>query len=96
MKFILKQKAVNPLQFFRSLGYHPDRKPEAFIRRVGGNDFPRFHIYFKTLIDGLELNIHLDQKNACYAGSTAHSGDYDGEVLEQEIERIKNLLAKNN
>ncbi|MCB9802685.1 hypothetical protein H6761_01530 [Candidatus Nomurabacteria bacterium] len=92
MKFIISTKAVNPLALFRSLGYHPDRFGKSYIRRLASLDFPRFHVYLKQKPEGLEANIHLDQKGACYEGTTAHSGDYDGDVLDREVTRIKNIL----
>ena len=48
------------------------------------------------------FNLHLDQKKPSYFGHRslgegrlkghAHSGDYDGPVVEGEAERIKDLL----
>ena len=38
--------------------------------------------------------LHLDQKQASYKGHTAHSGDYDGEVVEREAEVIKSVMAQ--
>lgn len=38
------------------------------------------------------FNLHLDQKKPSYGGSHAHSGEYDGEIINEEVERIKSLL----
>ena len=40
----------------------------------------------------LVLNLHLDQKQASYEGSTAHSGDYDSDLVRQEAQRIYNQI----
>ncbi|MBX4201167.1 hypothetical protein KW786_03530 [Candidatus Parcubacteria bacterium] len=40
-----------------------------------------------------KFSLHLDQKKPSYEGSAGHSGDYDGDVVEGEVERIKNLLS---
>lgn len=92
MKFTLNSNKLNPLTAMRLAGYHPDRFGKSYIRRLSGGDFPRFHVYLREVSGTLELNLHLDQKSACYQGSTAHSGDYDGDVLEAEKERILYIL----
>lgn len=92
MKFIISSQAVNPLSLLRSVGYHPDPRAKSYIRRINRADFPRFHVYLEQTKNGLQANIHLDQKNACYQGTTAHSGDYDGPVLENEVARILAIL----
>lgn len=94
MKFTLNSNKLNPLTAMRLAGYHPDRFGKSYIRRLSGGDFPRFHVYLREASGTLELNLHLDQKSACYQGSTAHSGDYDGDVLETEGARIKIILEK--
>jgi len=45
-------------------------------------------------IENLIFNLHLDQKRPIYKGVTAHSGEYEGEVVEKEVERIKKILEK--
>ena len=39
------------------------------------------------------FNLHLDQKKPTYEWHIAHSGEYDGELVEKEIERIKKILG---
>lgn len=92
MNFLITNNKYNILTLGRKIGYHPDRHNKSFSRRLDRNEFPRFHIYHKELLEGLELSLHLDQKGACHQGQTAHSGDYQGEVLEAEKARIINLL----
>ena len=68
----------------------------SYARRLGGNLFPRFHVYIqpaKKAEDGFELTLHLDQKAACYGGASAHSGEYDSELVAQEGERIRAHIA---
>lgn len=78
------------------LGYHQffDRKTNqvSYIRRFGGLDYPRFHVYINEKKDGLEFNLHLDEKKPSYQGQTAHSGEYEGPLVQAELERIKNYL----
>ncbi|MBT4516930.1 MAG: hypothetical protein HOC78_03460 [Candidatus Komeilibacteria bacterium] len=92
MKFLVNNNKYNILALSRLIGYHPHRNNKSFSRRLSSGEFPRFHIYTKELESGLEFSLHLDQKGACHTGQTAHSGDYDGQVLETEKERIINLL----
>ena len=73
----------------------------SIVRQMGRNDYPRFHLYIKENnrpIDrsmGLSFifNLHLDQKKPSYKGSRAHSGEYDGELVEGEAKRIRQLLS---
>lgn len=94
MKFVIKNNLENPLVLMRRLGYHPVKGGESFVRLLARSAFPRLHIYFKPAKGGLEISLHLDQKRPSYSEHTAHSGDYQGEVLDQEKERILNQLAK--
>ena len=90
-----KDSALNVL---RRAGYAFLRKDErtgemSFVKRVSNGDYPRFHIYSKTLPNGsVQINLHLDQKKASYEGTTAHSGEYEGSEnkrLLNEVEIIK-------
>lgn len=100
MKFIInpKQFSVSYPQFLRQAGYTyiQDRRSglTSFARTLGKGNYPRFHIYVDEYDDGrLAFKIHLDQKQASYEGTTAHSGEYnDGPVLE-EVERLKSMLS---
>ena len=72
------------------------------MRQLGRNDYPRFHLYVmeksfgaaasQDKLNTFVFNLHLDQKKPSYEGQKGHSGDYDGDVVEGETERIKNIL----
>lgn len=91
MTFEVEESKYNILSLTRRLGYHPERN-KSYSRRLGQDDFPRFHIYINKIKKGFKFSLHLDQKETCYQNQTAHSGDYDGQVLEDEKTRILNLL----
>ena len=91
MKFKVLGK-FNILNLMRKLGYHPLQNGKSYSRRIQSREFPRFHIYLKEKDNNLEFSIHLDQKANCYQGQTAHSGDYEGSVLEGEKERINKII----
>ena len=93
MKFLVDNNKYNILALTRLLGYHP-HKNQSFSRRLNSGQFPRFHIYLSQVVKGWEFSLHLDQKGACYQDQVAHSGDYDGPILEEEKIRIINLLKK--
>ncbi len=82
----------------RRLGYalHIDRRTheKSYARRFGRDLFPRLHLYVEEKGDHYSLNLHLDQRAPIYVGVTAHSGDYDGPVVEKEMERIKQEINK--
>ena len=92
MKFIISNNQEHVRNLMRRLSYHPHKNGQSFARRLTANEFPRFHIYFQDKAEGLELSLHLDQKGACYKNQTAHSGDYDNQILEDEKNRILNEL----
>ena len=96
MKFKLKGPfKENYYNLMRKIGYHFQGKKGnelAFVRPV--RDYPRFHIYLKKEGEDLIFNLHLDQKKPIYKSAIAHSGEYEGEIVEQEVERIKIILHK--
>ncbi len=77
---------------YRPLRYTPQGELNC-VRPLGG-PYPRFHIYVKGDKDIITFNIHLDQKKPIYEGVTAHSGDYDGEVVKDEVQRIKDTIFR--
>ncbi len=92
MKINFNQKFTHNTDFLiRRCGYGLVRDPRAtetsYSRRLGNNIYPRFHLYVNSE-DPLILNLHIDQKQASYEGSTAHSGDYDSEYVKQEAQRV--------
>ena len=93
---ISKIQAPDALHFIRRCGYgqiFDRRKGErSYVRRLHGDLYPRFHVYIEEAGDSWALNLHLDQRAPIYAGVTAHAGEYDGEVVEREAERIKSTL----
>ena len=100
MKLILSlsELAVTPNFFLLSAGYIyiESRKTRkgSFVRRLGRNFYPRFHIYYSEEDEKVIFNVHLDQKEASYQGTSAHSGEYNGETVETEIIRLKRILSR--
>lgn len=102
MQFEIKNLQESTNTLMRRLGYQPAyfQKPGevSIVRQVSRNDYPRFHLYIKEASSQMPgaksylFSLHLDQKKVSYEGQTGHSGDYDGEVVEGEAERIKQLL----
>jgi hypothetical protein len=74
-------------------GYHKHMsfktKEVSYIRRLGSLEYPHFHVYVEELENGFKLSLHLDQKKPSYGEHTAHSGEYDGELVEEEIGRVR-------
>lgn len=99
MRLRISKNKLNNLslqQFFRQAGYYPlnDRRASSpsFVRRLSRDYYPRFHVYYSLEDDGYLLNLHLDQKKASYSGQKAHSAEYDGDLVENEIIRLKRML----
>lgn len=82
----------------RRLGYgeHYDHNTQQFSysRRLGNDRYPRFHAYVDDLDKGMAINLHIDQKKASYEGQKAHSGEYEGSLVEEEIQRIQAEISR--
>lgn len=97
----MKQFFAGPLSdnarnLLRRLGYGEQRTRAgqiSYVKRVAGERFPRYHAYVEDLNGGLQVNLHVDQKEASYEGTNAHAGEYDGPLVELEMSRIAELVA---
>jgi len=85
---------LRPLDVLHRAGYGQvnDRNASepSWSRRLGSGFYPRFHAY----ANGQVINLHLDQKQASYEGYSAHSGEYDGETVEAEAQRITQAMER--
>lgn len=101
LKVSKKQLGLTPEMWLRRAGYtflpagHGGQ--DSFARRLGRDFYPRFHIYFtlEKAVDGEEMvifNLHLDQKRPGYVGQRRHNAEYEGDVVENELLRLKNLI----
>ncbi len=92
---IEKSEIVNIMRIigYTSLGRGKDESEFSFIRSLGRSGYPRFHLLVR-LDQGKEavFDLHLDQRKPVYAGTKAHGAEYDGPLLEDEMERIKELI----
>ncbi len=101
MKFSIKNKTnENPANILRRVGYRyfglGKKETElVFYRPLGQDAFPRFHLYLEEdkKNDQLFFSIHLDQRRPVYSGSVAHHGEYQGELVEKEVEKVKKAFA---
>lgn len=91
MKIIVSEN-LDPIKVINRAGYGQVRDRRAseisWARRLGEGIYPRFHVYINNNV----INLHLDQKQASYQGYSAHSGEYEGEVVEREVERIIEVM----
>lgn len=89
-------RGLNPSRFLRQAGYIPlssrFSNDISYARRLSQDFYPRFHIYINNQDGQYYFNLHLDQKKASYQNQTAHSGEYDGDLIKQEAQRIKNMM----
>ncbi|MCL5017205.1 MAG: hypothetical protein M1155_00865 [Patescibacteria group bacterium] len=101
MKFQIKKINTSHKNLMRVCGYkeifNPHKNNEvSYARSLEASRFyPRFHIYINDIPEnGIEVSLHMDMKKPSYEGTTAHSGEYDGELVEREAQRIKNITDK--
>ena len=104
MRFEAKFPKENFPLLMRRAGYTPEGTDEKtgewrFSRYLGYGSrlrYPRFHLYcsMKPQERAALCNLHIDQKQPSYSGVSAHSGEYEGELVEAEVRRIRQLLEK--
>lgn len=98
MQIIFNQtQIIDPEKTILRCGYGKiiDRRMNkiSFAKRIHRDFYPRFHVYIKIQNDKVIFDLHLDQKRPIYEGVTAHSGEYDGDVVEREAGRIQTVIA---
>lgn len=93
--FLAGPLSDNARNFMRRLGYgeHIGHGQQiSFSRRLSGADFPRHHAYVEDRLGGIQINLHLDQKPANLGSGAMHGGEYEGPLVEKEMERIKSMI----
>lgn len=93
MKFRLPNNfSRNVPNLVRKAGYFQifDQKSGkgSYIRKVGANRYPRFHLYITESEAEVVFDLHLDQSATRYNNQTAHNADYESEEVKQELTRI--------
>jgi hypothetical protein len=100
MKLKIKgEYRLNPRDLMRRVGYREFRDPNtnehSYVKTLQPSVFyPRFHVYIHIKDDGFVVDIHLDQKQASYAGSHMHNAEYDGPLVEKELYRIAHAIGE--
>lgn len=98
MKIIVNKKklGVSADQILKNAGYAflVDKKTgsESYVKRLGNYFYPRFHLYIEENGEQISFNLHLDQKQASYEGYHKHNAEYEGENVENEIARLKQII----
>ncbi len=95
MKVTIPKLTIAPQNLLHKCGYIEIRNPHkdneiSYARSLDpGRFYPRFHAYLEERGKELTINLHLDAKKPSYAGTAAHSGEYDGPLIEKEASRIR-------
>ena len=96
MKFSMPKSSKNLQTIVREAGYRPIGTTAAgelnCVRPLGG-DYPRFHLYVREEAEKFIFSLHLDQKKPSYGNETAHSGEYEGDIIKDEVYRVANCVA---
>ncbi|MEK7620195.1 MAG: hypothetical protein AAB413_03080 [Patescibacteria group bacterium] len=95
-KFFAGPLSDNARNLLRRLGYGEQRTRAgqiSYVKRVMGERFPRYHAYVEDMNGGIQVNLHVDQKEASYEGTSAHAGEYEGPVVEREMSRVAGFVA---
>ncbi|MBU2545355.1 hypothetical protein KKC65_02805 [Patescibacteria group bacterium] len=96
MKFNIKNSGKNSVSIGRDIGYILQKETSgsevSFVRPLERGGYPRFHLYVKLDGDNLMFDLHLDQKRPVYKTAHDHAAEYDGALIKNEIQRIKQTL----
>jgi len=99
MKLSVRREQLNeaPEAFLHHSGWaliHDRRRGvSSFVKRFGTGHYPRLHLYVDEQGGQVIFNMHLDQKEASYAGAHMHNAEYDNELVAAEITSIKMALG---
>ncbi len=91
MRFNIKNPGSSIVTLLRKVGYYNLR--DSFIRPLARSGYPRFHLYITQEEDNFVFDLHLDQKKPVYKEVSAHSGEYNSDIVKKEAERIKETLT---
>lgn len=96
MKFKFPLRDEQPENLIKRCGYAlwKGKDGPSYVHRLGSTHYPRFHVYLVRGDNYFEVDLHLDQKQPSYGGTSAHSGEYDGPTVEAEAQRITAQIAK--
>jgi hypothetical protein len=96
MDFVIKNVQENIVWAARSIGYviiDTNNNEYNLVRKMGYDNYPRFHAYVTQQGNNFNFSLHLDQKAPIYGGNShAHNGEYFGPTVETEADRIKEIL----
>jgi hypothetical protein len=95
MKFEIERPNKNILFLVRRIGYFLLKKEKGefnCVRSLTNKNYPRFHLFIKEKDGVLSCHLHLDQKKPSYGSTSAHSGEYEGEIVGKEKERISKII----
>ena len=97
MDFEIKNLQKSIVAVARDLGYviiDTNGTEYNLVRKLAGDNYPRFHAYVTQHGTDFNFSLHLDQKAPIYdsPGVHAHNGEYFGPVVETEADRIKEML----
>ena len=102
MDFTIKNLQRSAVDISRSIGYviidTTATGEYNLVRKFGGGNYPRFHVYLKQNGTDYNFSLHLDQKAPVYGarGVHAHNGEYFGPVVGNEAARIKEAVNNND
>jgi len=92
------QLMESPTNFLRRAGYayiHDRHSGQSsFVRRLTRDFYPRLHCYVFEQGGQITFNLHLDQRPTRYAGQTAHAGEYDSPLVQEELDRLQAMIDR--
>jgi len=98
MKFKFPHKRNSARDLIRRCGYGEWHDIEfdkiSYTRKLGKGNYPRFHVYINDFEKYFEIDLHLDQKQPSYASGHAHSGEYEGDTVTAEAQRITAVISQ--
>lgn len=65
----------------------------SFVRELGRNGYPRFHVYVTMAGTTMHLSIHIDHNKHTHGDGPRHNGEYETDgALGEEVTRLRQII----
>lgn len=93
MKFTVEQPEASVAELCQKIDYEPQLEAGDFnyIKAIGEEDYPRFHLLVKKESGELTFKLHLDKEKPS-EGYNSHKAEYESERVRKELNRIKEVV----
>lgn len=91
MEFTIRQPDITVAELCQKIDYEPQLEKGCgnYIKPIGQDNYPRFHLLIEEGEEELKLKLHFDQKQG-----NNHDCEYESERVIKEANGIKEIIFK--